>query len=92
MNKTEIQLIDDAINELVYEKVRLRKAYQYYHCHRDADQFKSLEFNYGVGTPTAVNFTPLIKKHIDVLVGKYLELEPDLKISCKDSLTVTNIM
>lgn len=92
MNKTEIQLIDDAINELVYEKVRLRKAYQYYHCHRDADQFKSLEFNYGIGTPTAVNFTPLIKKHIDVLVGKYLELEPDLKISCKDSLTVTNIM
>lgn len=92
MNKTEIQLIDDAINELVYEKVKLRKAYQYYHCHRDADQFKNLEFNYGIGTPTAVNFTPLIKKHIDVLVGKYLELEPDLKISCKDSLTVNNIM
>ena len=37
---------------------------------------RQLEFNYGVGTPTAVNFTPLIKKHIDVLVGKYLELEP----------------
>lgn len=88
----EIKAIDNAINELVYEKIKLRKAYQYYHCHRDAEQFKNLEFNYGIGTPTSVNFTPLIKKHIDVLVGKYLELEPDLKISCKDSLTVSNIM
>lgn len=88
----EIKAIDSAINELVYEKTKLRKAYQYYHCHRDADQFKSLEFNYGIGTPTSVNFTPLIKKHIDVLVGQYLGLEPDLKISCKDSLTISNIM
>lgn len=88
----EIKAIDSAINELVYEKVKLKKAYQYYHCYRDAEQFKSLEFNYGIGTPTSVNFTPLIKKHIDVLVGQYLGLEPDLKISCKDSKTVSNIM
>lgn len=92
MKEREIQLIDEAINELVYDKVRLKKAYQYYHCYRDAEQFRNLEHNYGIGTPTSVSFTPLIKKHIDVLVGKYLELEPDLKISCKDSFTVSNIM
>lgn len=92
MNERAINLIDKAINELVYDKVQIRKAYQYYHCHRDAEQFKALEDNYGIGTPTSVQFTPLIKKHIDVLVGKYLELEPDLKISCKDTDTISNIL
>ena len=92
MKKQEIDTINKAIGELVYDKTKLRKAYQYYHCYRDAEQFKSLEKNYGIGTPTSVHFTPLIKKHIDVLVGKYLELEPDLKISCKDSETVSNML
>lgn len=92
MSDKEIKCIDAAIDALVYDKVQIRKAYQYYHCHRDAEQFKHLEMNYGVGSPTSIHFTPLIKKHIDVLVGKYLELEPDLKISCKDVTTVSNIM
>lgn len=92
MSEKEIKAIDDAINELVYDKTKIRKAYQYYHCHRDEEQFKHLEANYGIGSPTSIHFTPLIKKHIDVLVGKYLELEPDLKISCKDVTTVSNIM
>lgn len=92
MSEKEIKAIDDAINELVYDKTKIRKAYQYYHCHRDEEQFKHLESNYGIGSPTSIHFTPLIKKHIDVLVGKYLELEPDLKISCKDVTTVSNIM
>lgn len=92
MSNKEIKCIDAAIDALVYDKVQIRKAYQYYHCRRDAEQFKHLEMNYGIGSPTSIHFTPLIKKHIDVLVGKYLELEPDLKISCKDVTTVSNIM
>lgn len=92
MNSKEIEIIDAAINELVYDKVAIRKAYQYYHCQRDAEQFKHLEDNYGVGSPTSVSFTPLIKKHIDVLVGKYLELEQDVKTTCKDSETISNIL
>lgn len=91
-NKTEIEIIDKAIKELVYDKVAIRKAYQYYHCRRDDEQFKNLEENYGIGSPTSVEFTPLIKKHIDVLVGQYLGLEQDLKITCKDSDTVSNIV
>ena len=77
---------------MVYDKVKLRKAYNYYHCKRDAEQFRHIEENYGIGTPTSVGFTPLIKKHIDVLVGEYLELEPELQISCKDESTVSEIM
>lgn len=92
MNKREIKLINSAIDELVYDKVAIRKAYQYYHCQRDAEQFKHLEDNYGVGSPTSVAFTPLIKKHIDVLVGKYLELDQEVKVTCKDSDTVANIL
>jgi hypothetical protein len=88
----EIEKIKDAINNLVYEKTALRKAYQYYHGHRDAEQFKHLEDNYGIGTPTSVSFTPLIKKHIDVLVGEYMGLNQDLKITCKDESTISNIM
>lgn len=91
-NKREIELINKAIRELVYDKEHIRKAYQYYHCKRDAEQFRNLEENYGIGTPTSVEFTPLIKKHIDVLVGQYLGLEQDLKITCKDADTVSNIV
>lgn len=88
----EIEIIGRTIRELVYDKVTIRKAYQYYHCKRDAEQFKHLEENYGIGSPTSVEFTPLIKKHIDVLVGQYLGLEQDLKITCKDSDTISNIV
>lgn len=92
MNKdAEIKKINKCISELVYEKTQLKKAYNYYHGERDAEQFKYLENNYGIGTPTAIGFTPLVKKHIDVLVGEYLELDPDLQITCKDEKTISNI-
>lgn len=90
--KSEIEKIDRCISELVYEKIQLKKAYNYYHCIRDAEQFRHLEENYGLGTPTSVTFTPLIKKHIDVLVGEYLELDQDLQVTCKDNETISNIM
>ena len=90
--KKEIESINKCIQDLVYEKVELKKAYNYYHCIRDAEQFRHIEDNYGIGVPTSIGFTPLIKKHIDVLVGEYLELDPDLQITCKDEKTVSNIM
>lgn len=92
MNKeTEIAKINKCISELVYEKTQLKKAYNYYHGKRDADQFKYLENNFGIGTPTTLTFTPLVKKHIDVLVGEYLELDPDMQVTCKDENTIANI-
>jgi hypothetical protein len=91
-SEKEIEKIKSAIQELVYNKESLKKAYQYYHAYRDQDQFKHLEENYGIGSPTSVTFTPLIKKHIDVLVGEYLGLTQDLKITCKDTNTISSIM
>ena len=80
-----------AINELVYDKEALRKAYNYYNCKRDKEQFKYLEENYGIGQPTAVEFVPLIRKHVDALVGEYLNVPILPKVSCKDTETINNI-
>ncbi len=89
--KEQISYIDRAITELVYEKNQLVKAYNYYHGKRDPDQFRHLEENYGLGTATSVEFIPLVRKHIDVLVGEYLSLPVLPKVSCKDKRTLQNI-
>ena len=65
--KEIIDIIDRAINELVYEKTQIIKAYNYYHGKRDPEQFRHLEENYGLGTPTSVEFIPLVRKHVHIL-------------------------
>ena len=92
MTKDElIEKTDKAITELVYSKYDLQKAYNYYNGIRDADQFRYLEEVYGTNTPTTLHFTPLIKKHVDALIGEYLGTPIVPKIFCKDSETITNI-
>lgn len=92
MTKEElIEKTDKAITELVYSKYDLQKAYNYYNGVRDADQFRYLEEVYGANTPTTLHFTPLIKKHIDALIGEYLGTPIIPKIFCKDSETINNI-
>lgn len=93
-NKENSRLIEEtnkAIAELVYPKWDLQKAYNYYNGKRDAEQYRYLEENFGIGQPTSVEFIPLIKKHIDALVGEYLGTPIIPKVSCKDSETITNI-
>ena len=92
MKKEElIAKTDLTIADLVYDKVELKKAYNYYNCERDQEQFKYLEENFGIGQPTSVEFVPLIRKHVDALVGEYLGTPILPKVSCKDSETVNNI-
>lgn len=86
LNKT-----DETIAELVYNKVKLQKAYNYYNGKRDKEQYKYLEENFGIGSPTAVQFTPLLKKHVDELVGEFLDTPILPKVSCKDDDTISNI-
>lgn len=86
-----ITIIDKAITDLVYEKVKLIKAYNYYHGKRDPEQFRHLEENYGIGTPTSVEFVPLVRKHVDVLIGEYLTIPVRPKVSCKDEITLSKI-
>lgn len=90
-DKELIDKTNGAISELVYDKYELQKAYNYYNGKRDKEQFRYLEENYGIGSPTSVEFTPLLKKHVDALVGEYLGTPILPKISCKDSETISNI-
>ena len=92
MTKDElVEKTDNAISELVTDKHYLQKAYNYYYGIRDKDQFKYLEDNFGLGNPTSIEFTPLIKKHIDALIGEYIEAPIIPKVACKDIDTVNNI-
>lgn len=86
-----IKKINSTIRDLVYTKTKLIKAYNYYHGKRDPDQFRHLEENYGLGTPTSIEFVPLTRKHIDVLVGEYLTVPLLPKVSCKDEKTLSKI-
>lgn len=86
-----INKINKAITELVYDKSKLVKAYNYYHGKRDPEQFRHLEENYGIGTPTSVEFVPLVRKHVDVLIGEYLTIPVLPKVSCKDEKTLAKI-
>lgn len=86
-----IDKTNEAITELVYDKFELQKAYNYYSGKRDPEQYRYLEENYGIGNPTSVEFTPLIKKHVDALIGEFLGTPIIPKISCKDNDTISNI-
>lgn len=90
-NEELIDKTDKAINELVYSKWDLQKAYNYYNGVRDEEQFRYLEDNFGIGNPTSLEFTPLIKKHIDALIGEYLGTPIIPKVYCKDPNTLSNI-
>lgn len=87
----QIQKANQAISDLIYDKVAIRKAYNYYHGKMDLDQYKHFEENYGIGTPTQIQFIPLIKKHIDYLVGKFLDAPLNMQITCKDQKTLSLI-
>lgn len=86
-----INCVDMAIADLVYEKDELRKAYNYYNGVRDRDQFRHLEENYDIGTPTSVEFIPLVRRHIDVLIGEHLQNKLKPKVTCKDKKTLNSI-
>ena len=86
-----IEKTNKIINELVYPKWELMKAYNYYNGIMDSEQYRYLEENYGIGQPTAVTFIPLIKKHIDALIGEFIGTPIIPKVTCKDSETLNSI-
>lgn len=87
-----IEMTDFVISDIVKEKTHLFKAYNYYNGVRDKYQYENLEKNFNVGNPTSVSFTPLIRKHIDAIIGEFLATPIRPKLSCKDENTLTNIL
>lgn len=86
-----IKITDVTITELVKEKDHVRKAYNYYNGIRDKDQFRHLEEIYGIGTPTSIEFIPLVRPHIDQLIGELLQVPFKPQVTCKDKKTLTTI-
>ncbi len=84
-------MIDSIIAEIVYDKDELRKAYNYYNGTRDKDQFLHIEENYGIGNSTSIEFIPLVRRHIDVLIGEHLQNKLKPKVTCKDKQTLNTI-
>ena len=86
-----IDYCDYVIGDLVKEKRDMIKAYNYFNGIRDHYQYENLEKNFGVGNPTSVGFTPLTRKHIEVIVGEYMSTKPKPYISCRDQRTLSAI-
>ena len=83
-----IETAESILNEIVKPKYSMRRQYEYYYGIRNAEQYRYLEENFGVGNPTSVGFTPLIKNHVDYLAGQYVSSEPQAKVVCKDKNTI----
>lgn len=93
MKKEElIAKCDQHIQELVMPKVSVWKSYNMYNCKMDVEQFRYLEENYGIGNPTSVKFVPLVKRHVDALIGEHLEIPLMPTVSCKDKRTISHIL
>ncbi len=84
-----MMMTDAVINRNVDENSRRRKLMfkqrDFYSGLRDKKEFAYLEDNYGVGSPSAIKFTPLIRNRIDVLVGLLSATEFDYKVTVTDN-------
>jgi len=80
--------IDFYINNLVREKKYIRTYRNYYHGMRDNEEFKYLTENFGLGTPSKLHFTNLIKPRIDALVGSMVEENFTYKATVIDDKTI----
>lgn len=86
-----IGITDLTISQLVKDKDEVRKAYNYYNGVRDKDQFRHLEEVYGLGMPTSIEFIPLVRPHIDQLIGELLQIPFKPQVTCKDKKTLNLI-
>lgn len=86
-----INITDKIISQLVIKKPEIQLAYDYYNCVRDKDRFKYLEDIYGIANPSSLEFIPLVRRHIDYLVGQIISDNINPKITCKDFKSLTKI-
>jgi len=65
---------DHWISALIHPKTHIKTYRDYYNGVRDSKEFEYLTENYGIGTPSSLKFTNLIKPRVDALVS---QLESD---------------
>ena len=79
---------DHWIASLVSPKSYIQTYRNYYNGIRDSKEFNYLTENYGVGTPSALKFTNLIKPRVDALVAQLESDSYTYTVSATDSKTV----
>jgi hypothetical protein len=80
--------IDFLIGNLLREKTHIKTYRNYYNGVRDSKEFEYITKNFGLGTPSKLKFTPLIKPRVDALVGSMLEEKIFTRVSCIDDKTI----
>ncbi len=80
--------IDYWIANLVREKRWIKTYRNYYVGVRDNTEFEYLTENFGIGTPSSLKFTPLIKPRIDALLSQIENETFNYRVSCVDDKTI----
>jgi hypothetical protein len=84
-------MIDYWISTLVREKRDIKTYRNYYSGSRDNRDFEYLTENFGIGSPTKLKFTNLIKPRVDALVGKVVDETFTYKVTCTDDKTISTV-
>lgn len=80
--------IDHWIGNLVQTKDHLRTLRKYYNGVRDDKEFKYLTENFGIGTPSSIKFTNIIKPRVDSIVSQLQSDSYTYAVSCTDDKTI----
>lgn len=80
--------IDYWIANLVRTKPYLSTYRNYYSGIRDQQEFKYLTENFGIGAPSVLKFTPLIKPRVDALLSQIEGESLAYRVTCIDDRTV----
>lgn len=83
--------IDHWIASLIRSKPHIHTYRNYYSGIRDNKEFSYLTDNFGIGTPSTLKFTNLIKTRIDSLVDQVESDTHTFAVSCLDNKTIDSI-
>lgn len=83
--------IDHWISSLVQSKNHLKTYRDYYNGIRDSKDFDYLTENFGIGTPSTLKFTNIIKPRVDSIVAQLESDSYTYTVSCTDDKTIDKI-
>lgn len=72
------------IRDLVYEKNRVAKCYDFFNGKRDESEFQHLVDNYGIKHPRDIPFIPIMAKIIKALSNEQLQNALDYIVTCQN--------
>ena len=83
--------MDHWVSSLIQTTQVYRQYRDYYNGVRDNKDFEYLTENFGVGTPSSLNFTNIIKPRVDSIVAQLESDSFSYTVSCTDDKTIDTI-